>query len=334
MRSYKCLPNSSYESGHFQLVPIRDEDQLLIMKWRNEQIYHLRQVKPLTKEDQKHYFETVVSELFTQTHPKQLLFSFLENDTCIGYGGLVHINWIDKHAEVSFIMNTELEAERFAEIWTAYLELLPEIAFTDLGLHKLFTYAYDLRPHLFPVLENSGFMQEARLKDHCLFNGAYKDVLIHSLWNSEQPHIYLREASEEDLQLLFDWANEPSVRANSLNSEPIPFETHQKWFQSQLTNPDSKLFILTDGVEPLGQIRIQKKDLLWEIGYSIDKKHRGKKLGAAIVHLLVEKFNDYSFKAIVKKENTASLKVFENLGFETIPTDQTDILTFVKKSNP
>ncbi len=333
MRSYKCLSAYSYEQGPFRLVPIRNEDQYLIMKWRNEQIYHLRQVKPLTKEDQKQYFETVVSELFTQSHPKQLLFSFLENDICIGYGGLVHINWTDKHAEVSFIMNTELEANRFSEIWKAYLELLPEIAFNDLGFHKLFTYAYDLRPHLFPVLEGSGFKQEARLKDHCLFNGQYKDVLIHSLWNNEQ-EVYLREAIADDIQLLFDWANEPSVRSNSLNSEPIPFETHRKWFDSQLTNPDSKLFILTDGAEPLGQIRIQKKNLLWEIGYSIDKKHRSKKLGEAIVRLLVERFNNYSFKAIVKKENSASLKVFQNLGFETIPTDQADILTFVKNSNP
>lgn len=333
MRSYKCLSAYSYEQGLFRLVPIRNEDQYLIMKWRNEQIYHLRQVKPLTKEDQKQYFETVVSELFTQSHPKQLLFSFLENDICIGYGGLVHINWTDKHAEVSFIMNTELEANRFSEIWKAYLELLPEIAFNDLGFHKLFTYAYDLRPHLFPVLEGSGFKLEARLKDHCLFNGQYKDVLIHSLWNNEQ-EVYLREAIADDIQLLFDWANEPSVRNNSLNSEPIPFETHRKWFDSQLTNPDSKLFILTDGAEPLGQIRIQKKNLLWEIGYSIDKKHRGKKLGEAIVRLLVERFNNYSFKAIVKKENSASLKVFQNLGFETIPTDQADILTFVKNSNP
>jgi RimJ/RimL family protein N-acetyltransferase len=332
MKNYKVLSSSVFQNGSFKLVPIRDEDQLLIMKWRNEQIYHLRQAKPLTAEDQKKYFETIVSELFDQTHPKQVLFSFLENGECIGYGGLVHINWIDKHAEVSFIMNTELEAARFEEIWTAYLNLLPEIAFEQLQLHKLFTYAYDLRPHLFPVLEKAGFKQEARLKDHCLFNGKYTDVLIHSKWNQEK-HMYLREANATDIHLLFEWANEPSVRANSLNSEPILFETHQKWFDSQLTNPDTKLLILTDGHLSLGQIRIQKKDSLWEIGYSIDKDQRGKKLGAKIVHLLLDKFNMYSFKAIVKKENTASVKVFENLGFETIHTDQNDIITFIKKSN-
>jgi RimJ/RimL family protein N-acetyltransferase len=332
MRNYKVLSSALFQHGNFKLVPIREEDKLLIMKWRNEQLYHLRQLKPLTEEDQSNYFKTVVSELFVQDQPKQLLFSLLENDQCIGYGGLVHINWTDKHAEVSFIMNTALETARFEEIWTAYLELLPGIAFKELGLHKLFTYAYDLRPHLYSVLEKSGFEPEARLKDHCLFNGRYKDVLIHSLWNTSE-QLYLREAKAEDVRLFFDWANEPAVRANSLNSEPIPFETHRLWFDSQLKNPDSKLFILTNGSASLGQIRIQKKEDLWEIGYSIDQEQRGKKLGAEIVRLLLSKFRDYSFKAIVKKENTASVKVFENLDFEILDTGRTDILTFVKKSN-
>ena len=331
MRTYQCLNISTFQKDDFSLVPIRDEDQFLIMKWRNEQIYHLRQEKPLTEADQKNYFETVVSELFRQSHPKQVLFSLLENDECIGYGGLVHINWVDKHAEVSFIMNTSLETDRFSEIWTIYLNLLSEIAFNQLQFHKFFTYAYDLRPHLYPVLEKSGFKQEARLKDHCFFNGQYKDVLIHSLWNPGKA-IYLREANSEDVKLLFDWANEPAVRANSLNSEPIPFETHQKWFDSQLHNPDTKMFVLTDGIKPLGQIRIQKKESLWEIGYSIAREQRGKKLGAEIVRLLLDKFSHYSFKAIVKQENTASIKVFENLGFESTEPDD-DILTFIKKSN-
>ena len=45
----------------------------------------------------------------TQTNS---VFLFKKNN-CIGYGGLVHINWIDKNAEISFIMNTELEMDIF-----------------------------------------------------------------------------------------------------------------------------------------------------------------------------------------------------------------------------
>ena len=117
MRKYKVLDIQEFEFGEYKLTPIRHQDRFDIMKWRNEQIYHLRQSSPLTEEVQDKYFNEVISNLFNQELPNQLLFSFLKNDKCIGYGGLVHINWIDKNAEISFIMDTSLEAESFKENW-------------------------------------------------------------------------------------------------------------------------------------------------------------------------------------------------------------------------
>ena len=156
------------------------QDRLDIMKWRNEQIYHLRQNKLLTETDQNWYFEQVVAKLFDEDQPNQILFSLLEEDKCIGYGGLVHINWVDRNAEISFIMNTELESDRFEEIWVEYLKLLDFVAFDTLGLHKIYTYAFDLRPHIYPIFESSGYVKDAVLKEHCLFNGKFLDVVIHA----------------------------------------------------------------------------------------------------------------------------------------------------------
>jgi len=186
MNSYKVLHNQIFSSDACAIVPIRYEDRMAILKWRNEQIYHLRQDKPLKKQDQDIYFKTVVNKLFDQEHPSQLLFSYLENDVCIGYGGLVHINWIDKNAEVSFIMDTALEQEYFSKHWTLFLELIEQVAFKDLNLHKLVTYAYDLRPHIYEIIENSGFIKEATLKEHCFFNGEYKDVIMHGKLNKSE----------------------------------------------------------------------------------------------------------------------------------------------------
>ncbi len=180
IRAYKCLREQDFRWNNYSLVPIRTEDQGLIMKWRNEQIYHLRQAKPLTANDQKVYFDTVISKLFEQEKPGQILFSFLKDNQCIGYGGLVHINWIDKHAEISFIMDTSLEKDYFDINWTAYLTILNQIAFKELNFHKIFTYAFDLRPHLYTMLEKNGFKEEARLKEHCHFEGKFIDVLIHT----------------------------------------------------------------------------------------------------------------------------------------------------------
>jgi RimJ/RimL family protein N-acetyltransferase len=181
MNYYKVLRKQVYTSGNYSLVPIRFEDRFDIMKWRNEQIYHLRQSRPLTVEDQDSYFNNVISKLFEEEQPSQILFSYLEGDKCIGYGGLVHINWLDKNAEVSFIMNTHLEKNEFHKHWGIYLDLLKQISFDELKLHKIFTYAFDLRPHLYEAIEAKGFKQEAVLKDHCDYNGEYKNVIIHSI---------------------------------------------------------------------------------------------------------------------------------------------------------
>ena len=127
-----------------------------ILKWRNEQIYHLRQEKLLTEIDQENYFKNVVNKSFDQEKPNQLLFSLIKNDLCIGYGGLVHMNWNDKNAEISFIMDTKLEKKYFSTNWKIFLKLIEKVAFIELNFHKIFTFAIDLRPNLFPVIEDVG----------------------------------------------------------------------------------------------------------------------------------------------------------------------------------
>lgn len=185
-RDYKILNKQTFINKDCAIVPLRSEDRYKIMKWRNEQMFHLRQSKPLTKSDQDNYFDTVIKKLFLEDQPHQLLFSYLHNKTCIGYGGLVHINWVDKNAEISFIMDTELEKKYFSKHWKIFLSLIEEVAFDELKLHKIFTFAYDLRPHLYEPIEESGFQKEAILKRHIFFNGEYKNVVIHSKFNSSK----------------------------------------------------------------------------------------------------------------------------------------------------
>jgi RimJ/RimL family protein N-acetyltransferase len=180
---YSILDNNIFHKDNYSIVPIRYEDRFDIMKWRNERIYHLRQSKLLTEEDQENYFSNTVSKLFNQEQPEQLLFSYLKMGECIGYGGLVHINWLDKNAEVSFIINTKLEKDEFEVNWLIFLNLIEQVAFKELEFHKIFTYAFDLRPHLYNIFEKAGFFKEAVLKDHCLFEKKYIDVIIHAKFN-------------------------------------------------------------------------------------------------------------------------------------------------------
>ena len=66
---YSCIPAKNQkwisEDNIHSMVPIRFKDRYEIMKWRNEQIYHLRQQVPLTKESQDNYFKRQ-SQRFSQ----------------------------------------------------------------------------------------------------------------------------------------------------------------------------------------------------------------------------------------------------------------------------
>jgi RimJ/RimL family protein N-acetyltransferase len=326
MRSYKVLSKQSFVEGDYSLIPLRNEDRYQIMDWRNEQIFHLRQSELLTKEKQDFYFTNVIDKLFDQDFPKQILFSFLKDNECIGYGGLVHINWKDMNAEVSLVLNAEFNNHFFIETWTKYLSLLKTIAFKDLNLYKIFTYAFDIRPKLYKALENSGFTEESRLKEHCNINGKFLDVVYHSCFN--QHHVSLREATHLDSELLFEWTNDIAVRQSSFNSNSINLNDHLSWFDKKLKSSETKIYIATiKQNEPIGQIRIDAFEDYWLIGYSIDKSFRGMGFGKHIVKLMIKLNPKKKFLAKVKSVNIASQKVFETLDFNKIDSSK-DIITY------
>ncbi len=188
MRNYASLKEQVRINENYSIVPIRDQDKYIIMHMRNAQIFHLRQQKLLTPIIQDNYFAEIISKLFDTQQPSQILFSFLYNNVCIGYGGLVHINWVDKHAEISFIIKPEMEEEYFSSCWQSFLSMIQLVAFEDIKIHKIFTYAFDLRPNLYSVLESCGFYKEAVLKDHCFIEDKFIDVVIHSKINEHSNH--------------------------------------------------------------------------------------------------------------------------------------------------
>ena len=53
------------------------------------------------------------------------------------------------------------------------------------SLHKIFTYAFDLRPHLYDAIEKAGMVKEAELKEHRIINNEYRSVVIHSKYNGK-----------------------------------------------------------------------------------------------------------------------------------------------------
>tara|TARA_B100001175_G_C19513800_1_gene645739 strand:+ start:4431 stop:4991 length:561 start_codon:yes stop_codon:yes gene_type:complete len=179
-QNYYTLKKQNFQFGIYKLIPIRFEDRYKIMEWRNEQLYHLRQPKPLTKSEQDYYFKNVVIPQKTQKTPDQILFSFLKKDNLVAYGGLVHINWIDKDAEISFVIKTSIEKNNFISFWNIYLKLIEDVAFNFLKFKKIYIYSFDVRPLLYNITKQNNYKHESTLEQHVKVENIFVDVHIHS----------------------------------------------------------------------------------------------------------------------------------------------------------
>lgn len=133
--------------------------------------------------------------------------------------------------------------------------------------------------------------------------------------------IGLRRAGVEDCRRVWEWANDPGVRASAFSSELIPWESHQKWFAAKLTSLNSFMFIGSNHEgAPCGQVRLD-----WngreeaEIDVNIDASSRKGGLGSALIRAGVdEALKDYSLQTIhahIKPDNSASIRAFEKAGF-------------------
>lgn len=132
---------------------------------------------------------------------------------------------------------------------------------------------------------------------------------------------YLREATKDDVDLLFKWTNDPAVRKNSFSSEKITYEEHTSWYRSLLENKNCKQYIYMCGDCPIGQIRIVQKEKNAEISYSICTEKRSQGYGAKMLELVKNQvFKDFpmvdKLTGLVKTDNLASKKAFENAGYE------------------
>lgn len=179
--NYACLKNQEFNDKAYRMLPIRMEDIFLIKQWRNEQIDILRQDKILTDDMQKVYYENVIKPSFFLAQPDQILFSVLKNDQFIGYGGMVHIDWKGKAAELSFLVETtrSKHAETYRADFAAFLTMIKKVAFQELKFHRIFAETYDIRPLHISILEDEGFKYEKRLKDWVEIHGKLTDALIH-----------------------------------------------------------------------------------------------------------------------------------------------------------
>lgn len=184
---YRVMPRHRLQDRELTLRAVGPQDIESIRQWRNAQMDVLRQTASISPEAQERYFAEQVWPDKLISQPKQILLAIERNRKLIGYGGLVHIAWHDRRAEVSFLLEPPIEhaPEDRAKVLTNFLRLVQELAFKDLSLSRLWTETYAHRSAHLNTLEAAGFRLEGCLRAHVIINNEPVDSLIHGLLASE-----------------------------------------------------------------------------------------------------------------------------------------------------
>jgi RimJ/RimL family protein N-acetyltransferase len=179
------------------------------------------------------------------------------------------------------------------------------------------------------LLESSASLMSMEHHSKLLVDGLGCKRILKVLMQVEDV-LSLRAVTDGDIDLLFSWRNELEVQRNSLESREVTWGEHEQWFRGLVRNGNSPLFILEADGLPVGQLRLQVKDNIGTLTYSVDQDFRGRGYGKYMImraKSISKSLNLVQLFGTVRSSNEASRRVFEQCGF-TLCSEHREILTY------
>ena len=130
----------------------------------------------------------------------------------------------------------------------------------------------------------------------------------------------LSAVSQKDLEILYFWRNQKSVREWSFNKDK---NTHRVWFKKNLKNKKNIIKIFRYNNLRCGMVRLNLLKKNYNLNYLINKKYRKKKLGKKMLSVFLKKiYKEINKKTyiIAKSEirNISSNKCLLSVGFKLV----------------
>ena len=130
-----------------------------------------------------------------------------------------------------------------------------------------------------------------------------------------------RKATQADMMLYFEWANDVDVRKQSYQTGTISLEDHKEWFLKKINDSNCLMLLFENEAKvPVGQVRFQKEnEKVHVIGISLAKEFRGKGLAGTILLMASDHFltifPEITIYAYIKITNAESVRSFIKAGF-------------------
>lgn len=147
----------------------------------------------------------------------------------------------------------------------------------------------------------------------------------------EQP--LFRTSTIEDSDILFRWKNDKETRVNSACTKEVTLEEHTDWYQKILADTKKTIYILQAGEELLGQGRLEEKQNIGIISYSVNSFYRNSGYGTILLERLEEKAKTGAIEYLegtVRITNIGSQRCFEKCNY-VIKSKGDECITYRKQ---
>ncbi|MGA1825264.1 MAG: GNAT family N-acetyltransferase [bacterium] len=127
--------------------------------------------------------------------------------------------------------------------------------------------------------------------------------------------ITLRSATMQDADLLLEWRNDPETRKASHNTAEVQRDEHISWLTKTLNNANRRLFVAEENGAPIGTVRADLSEGVWELSWTVAPNARGRGVAKRMVALLAHQIPE-PIRAEVKAENMASARIAIHAGMK------------------
>ena len=144
---------------------------------------------------------------------------------------------------------------------------------------------------------------------------------------------HLRPVTQADAHLIFEWRNQPHIRAASHIQAPLVWKDHLSWVGRTLQRSDTLWRIYQEGERDLGAVLITDQGGgLWKWSFYIGAQGAPRGAGGRMLSAALRAVEGAPDAAMIEGEvlegNAASVKLHERLGFVAAPSDKAGVLVF------
>lgn len=127
--------------------------------------------------------------------------------------------------------------------------------------------------------------------------------------------IRFRSATMQDADLLLEWRNDPETRNASHNTAKIKKEEHIFWLKKNLTEKNRQLLIVEENGVPVGTVRVDFSDGVYELSWTVGPNEKGRGVGKRMVSILSHQISE-PIRVEIKSWNIVSARIAEYAGME------------------